>query len=385
MKTYYDVLVVGLGAMGSAAIYQLSKRGIKVAGVDQYQPPHSYGSSHGETRITRLAVGEEEGYVPLVQESHSIWKLLEEETAQELFNRCGGYVIGNQHTKMFFHGTDNFIQYAVELAEKYQIKHQLHSSSEIQHVIPFLQLSKDNIGFYEPDAGLLYPEKIITSFLNLAEKNGASLFFHEKVLKYAMVDNYVLITTNQRVFKVGKVVFTAGPWIKDFLPNVYKNKVKVYKQEIFWFRPIDLKKIHATVFPWIIWIGKELTDFCTFFPVLDHGTKGMKFVTEQYIDECHPDMVDRTVSDKKVNAVYQRYIKHKIEGVTNECIKKDVCFYTVTPDANFIIDFHPDSTSILFVSSCSGHGFKHAAGIGRLITEKIMGAPTFVDDSLFTF
>ena len=374
----YDVIVIGLGAMGSATIYQLSKTNLKICGIDQYAPPHSWGSSHGESRITRQTIGEEESYIPLVQESNKIWKTMEQESGQELFHKSGGYVLGHENSNMLFHNTKDFIARLVELAKKYNINYALKTADDIRREIPMLQVTPDTIGFYEPDAGILYPEKIITAFLKLAEKNGASFLWNDKVTDWYFKDGLIHIKTNLQEFVTKKAIFTTGPWIQDFLPNNLKPEVKVYKQEMFWFKPAFTKNksearysVEADAFPWIIWLGKNLDDFRTFFPATKDGTKGIKFMTEQYTNEVHPNRTHYFITDEQVRSVYEKYVQPSIKGITRTCLKRSACFYTVTKDARFLMDFHPACKSVLFASPCSGHGFKHSAAIGQLLAKNI--------------
>ncbi len=375
----YDVIVIGLGAMGSATVYQLSKTNLKVLGIDRYFPPHIWGSSHGESRITRQTIGEDERYIPLVRESNKIWKALEKESGQALFYKSGGYLLGHENSNMLFHNTEDFIARLVELANKHNIKYTTKTADDIRQEIPMLQIPSDTIGFYEPDAGVLYPEKIIAAFLKLAEKNGTSFLWNDKVTDWYTEDGLIHIKTDLEHFVTKKAIFTTGPWIQDFLPTDLKPKVKVYKQEMFWFKPAfrpegkpeDGYAIGADAFPWIIWVGKNLDEFRTFFPTTKDGTKGIKFMTEQYVEEVHPDKTHYFITDEQVQAVYEKFVHTSIKGITSECLKREVCFYTVTKDARFLMDFHPDCKSVLFASPCSGHGFKHSAAIGKLLANNI--------------
>src|SRR6266404_472072 len=168
----YEVLVLGLGAMGSAATFQLAKRGRKVLGIDQFTPPHAFGSSHGETRITRLAIGEGEHYTPLVLRSHELWREIENETGTDLLTVTGGLVISSIARTAMLH-VDQFFSNTVAAAEKYRIPHQILSAAEIRKRFPQFRVRDDERGYYEPDAGFLRPEACIAAQLQLARKYGA--------------------------------------------------------------------------------------------------------------------------------------------------------------------------------------------------------------------
>src|SRR6266566_9974628 len=170
----YDVAVLGLGAMGSAAAFQLAKRGRKVLGIDQFTPPHRFGSSYGETRITRLAIGEGEHYTPLVMRSHELWREIEKETGADLLTITGGLVISSIARTGMLH-VDQFFSNTVAAAEKYRIPHQILSAADIRTRFPQFHIRDDELGYYEPSAGFLRPEACITAQLQLAGKFGAAI------------------------------------------------------------------------------------------------------------------------------------------------------------------------------------------------------------------
>src|SRR6266576_1649644 len=195
----YDVLVLGLGAMGSAAAFQLAKRGQKLLGLDQFAPPHRLGSSHGETRITRLAIGEGEHYTPLVLRSHELWREIEKETGADLLTITGGLVISSTARTAKLH-VDGFFSNTVAAAEKYRIPHQILSAEDIRRRFPPFHVREDEIGYYEPSAGFLRPEACIEAQLQLARKYGAVIHVNEKVLHFQASTDEVTVTTEEGVY-----------------------------------------------------------------------------------------------------------------------------------------------------------------------------------------
>src|SRR5258708_30422448 len=177
----YEVLVLGLGAMGSAAAFQLARRGRKVLGIDRFAPPHSLGSSHGETRITRLAIGEGEHYTPLVLRSHELWREIEKEAGADLLTITGGLIISSIARTAMLH-VDQFFSNTVAAAEKYRIPHQILPAQEIRTRFPQFQVRDDEIGYYEPSAGFLRPEACVEAQLRLGRKYGAGFPPHERVV-----------------------------------------------------------------------------------------------------------------------------------------------------------------------------------------------------------
>ena len=177
MQTNYDVIVVGLGAMGSAALYQLAKRGAKVLGIDQYRPPHTVGSTHGESRITRLATGEGEAYVPFVQRSHAIWRELEAESGESLLTLTGGLIICPKGGGAQFHGQGDFVEHTAAVARQFGIAHDVLAANALRRQWPQLRVEDREYAYFEPTGGVVAVEKAVTVQLRLAEAtSGISAF-----------------------------------------------------------------------------------------------------------------------------------------------------------------------------------------------------------------
>ena len=180
----YDTIVIGLGAMGSATLFQLAQRGVRVLGIDQYHPPHTLGSTHGETRITRLAVGEGAAYVPLVRRSHEIWREIEAQTGVTLMHETGGYIIGPKESQVQFHGQQDFVRKSTQLAQQYDIPHVLQSAAQVRERLPTLVLEDHCHAFYEPTGGVVNPELAVEIQLKLAQQHGATVQAGERVIDY---------------------------------------------------------------------------------------------------------------------------------------------------------------------------------------------------------
>ncbi len=270
----FDVIVLGLGAMGSAATYQLAKRGCKVLGIDQNIPGHKEGSSHGETRITRLAIGEGEEYVPFALRSHQIWREIEQETGERLYFPVGGLIISSQASVSDFHN-EKFFETTVDTAVRNNIEHEKLSAGDIRKTFPQFNVKDDEVGYYEREAGYLLSEVCIKSQLNLAKKNGAVLRISEKVLDFKSNEFEVVVTTQSDVYVGKNLVISAGPWLPNLIGPKYSSSLKVYRQVLYWF---DIEKQDRDLFapercPVFIWELQERQHGIYGFPAVNGPKK----------------------------------------------------------------------------------------------------------------
>lgn len=242
----YDVAVIGLGAMGSASLYQLSKMGLNVIGIDQFSTPHKLGSTHGDTRITRQAIGEGSEYVPLVLRSNEIWRELEELSGQELLVQKGGLIMASYTRGSTHHGSNEFLQTTIEAAEKYNIGHETLSNEQIAERFPQFKLVGDEDGYYEPGAGFLRPEACIEVQLEQAKLNRAEILTNTKVLSVNPSEEGVEVSVGEEKIYAKKVIITAGSWVNEFLPERQAKNFKVYRQVLYWF---DIAKNYESLRP----------------------------------------------------------------------------------------------------------------------------------------
>lgn len=389
MQTHYDTIVVGVGAMGSAALYQLARRGAKVLGIDQFRPPHSLGSSHGESRITRLSTGEGAVYVPFAQRSHAIWHELEAESGASLLTLSGGLIIcpaasgGAQ-----FHGQGDFVEQSAAIARQFAIDHQVWDATAVYERWPQLRISDKEHAYYEPTGGLVAVERAIETQMRLAKQRGAAVHLEERVLSYKVAEaagQGVVVTTTAGTYYADKVILTVGPWLSSLLAKAAARSFHVYRQVIYWFETAEPSLFSAERFPFVIWIGDKPEEFFTIFPYADGGTAGAKVVTEEYLQTVTPLTVDRTVHAHEVERMYHDFVRKRVAGVLPRCLKSGVCLYTNTPDEHFVIDYHPESDRVIVASPCSGHGFKHSAAIGETLAQLALEEKSSLDISPFTF
>jgi sarcosine oxidase len=372
----FDVIVIGLGAMGSATLYQLSRRGAHVAGFDRFSPPHDQGSSHGDTRITRLAIGEGEHYTPLVKRSHTIWRELEEKTGTSLLTQCGELIISSAARKSSVH-VERFFDNTVAAARKHGVAHELLDANGIRARFPQFNVRDDEVGYFEPEAGFVRPEACIAAELSLAEKHGAAIHRNERVLSFAPSSDGVTVTTDRGSYRADKVIVAAGAWFPKLMGGQFESLLRVYRQVLNWFEVDGDGSLYTPEhFPVFIWELPDVPQGIYGFPVIDGS--GLKVATEQYAETTSPDAVTRSVSPEEIARMHARTAAPNIKGLSARATKTVVCLYTVTPDAGFIIDHAPDSDRVILASCCSGHGFKHSAAIGEMLADMAQDrAPAF--------
>ena len=376
----YDVVVVGLGAMGSAATYQLAQAGARVLGIDRFAPPHAHGSTHGDTRITRLAIGEGDAYVPLAVRSHELWREIEERTGEELLTVTGGVVI-SVPGRRGQHGPGDFLATTIAAAQAHGLAHEvLDSAGLASRVLPFA-LSGDERGMFEPTAGFVRPERAVGAQLQLAREHGAEIRTGEEVLSAG--DGRVV--TDAGTYTAGTVVVTAGPWLTELRPEL-APAFTVTRQVLHWF---DLEPgtydAHRDlpVFIWITGDGPE--EFVYGFPAIDGPGGGLKVASEQFRASTTPAACRRDVTADESRQMHARYLAGRLPGLRPTTVKATVCLYTTTADSRFVIDAHPDDDTLLIVSPCSGHGFKHSAAIGEAVAQRALTGRSDIDLEPFGF
>lgn len=374
--TSFDTIVIGLGAMGAATLLQLAKRGQRVLGLDRYDPPHAIGSTHGETRITRCAVGEGEAYVPLVLRSHAIWRELEAETGLELLTQCGALIMGGANSTAPVHGKADFIRRTISVAEQHNIPHEVLTPEAAMRRFPQFQLRGDEIIYHETIGGFVRPERCIEAQLTVAKRLGATVRVNTQVVSVTKDGSGVCVTTQdgQRFF-AAEAVMAAGAWSPGLVGPRLAPHMRVLRQVLHWYdtdRPADYAAERCPVFIWAH--GATADDSFYGFPI-PHDGAGVKVAREQYdIATPDPDDVVREVAPDESTAMFQDQVAGRLRSVRATLLNAKTCLYTMTEDGDFIVDRAPENDRLLLVSACSGHGFKHSAGLGEAVANALVTA-----------
>ena len=370
MPTIYDVAVIGAGAMGSAATYFLSKTTNKILVLDKYAPPHSFGSSHGQSRIIREAYFESPLYVPLVQQAYQLWEDLERESGKKLFLRTGGLMIGNNDQKVFRGASISAFQHG--------ITYEFLDQDAIKKRFPVFKPPPGTVALFEKNAGILFPEECIRTFLQLAKKQEVHFHFNEEAFSIKSRNDKVEITTGRGKYEAGKVIVCTGAWIPMLFPEL-QLPLEVKRQLLFWFNCTsgNAEKFSPENFPIYIWEHEKNKIFYGFPDLGD----GVKIAIHHQGQLTTADTINRRIGDEEINAMSQ--IIHRYFDAQFTFNYSEVCMYTNTPDENFIIDYYPANRNIIIVSACSGHGFKFSSAIGKILCDMALEKKLSFDVSVF--
>ncbi len=369
MTRRYDVVVVGLGAMGSAAAFHLARRGLRVLGLDRHTPPHPHGSSHGESRVIREAYFEHPAYVPLVQRAYELWAELEEYTGQSLLQITGGVMLGSPSSAA--------VAGALRSAQMHHLAHERLSADEVRRRFPALHPSPDQIGVFEPRAGILYPEACVQAHLDAARQAGAELRFAEPLTGWRATGEGVEGTMPQGHYSAGLLILSVGPWLPRLMPQL---PLAIQRQVMLWFRPVrdaaDFAPGRCPVFLWEVEPGQ------VFYGIPDLG-QGVK-VARHHGGKLSPriEQMEREVEEQDIEQVREFLARH-IPAANGNVLRARVCPYTNTPDGHFLVDQHPEHPQVWLMSPCSGHGFKFASAIGELLAERITEGSAKLETPLF--
>ncbi len=379
----YDVVVCGLGAMGSATAYQLARRGVRVLGLDRLSPPHRFGSTHGDTRVTRQAIGEGLAYVPLAQRSHQLWREIEAQTGAELLTTNGLLVLASPGLQTRHHGKTRFLETTIEAARAFSIDHEELSAAEISSRYPQLRLSGDESGYFEPGGGFVRPEAAVSAQLELARRSGAAIRTVEAMTGYVQDTDGVTVTTTAGRYAAGTLVLAAGAWLGAILGEPYARDFAISRQVLHWYA-VDgpIEPYLPDRFPVFIWDRQPVSFYG--FPAIDGRDGGLKVAAEQAVPSATVDDVSREVGTGELYGFYDAIVRDHLPGLARRCIRAVTCMYTTTPDGDFVIDRHPEHPSVVILSPCSGHGFKHSAAIGEAVAATVAGEVPVVDLSPFS-
>jgi len=360
MPHTYDVIVLGLGGMGSAAAYHLAERGQRVLGLEKFQPAHNRGSSHGDSRIILQAYHEHPNYVPLVRRAYELWRRLEHDANAGILRQTGGLMIGRPGSRV--------VEGAQQSARQHGVVHEVLDSSEIRRRFPVLNPRPDEVAVYEAAAGYLKPEAAIQAHLRLASHHGAELHFEEPVTEWSADSSGSVVTvkTEQVAYQASRLVIAPGAWAPDLLADL-KISCDVQRRVMCWFQPLS----HPTGFqpenfPIYIW---DVDGQNCFYGLPATGTlEGIKAAMHSGGLSCSAENVDRAIHDSDITEI-RGWLEQFIPSLNGPLIQAVSCLYTMTPDQHFLVDLHPTYPQVAIAAGFSGHGFKFTSVMGEILAD----------------
>jgi len=370
----YDVIILGLGAMGSAATWHLARHGKRVLGIEQFTSPHDKGSSHGGSRIIRQAYFENPGYIPLVLRAYELWESLGNEIGTHLIKITGGLVIGSREGEL--------VARTMGAAREHGIACELLEPADIRRQFPVFTPLPGDVAAYERHAGYLVSEECLRAQLQVASRAGAELNFEEQVLSWSAENERVEVRTSRGSYSAGHLVIAAGPWAGQALNALFP--LRVTRQIMAWIQPRDgVLDFLPQRFPVFIAEGTN-GSFATYgMPAIDGPGGGVKAAIHGSDVECTPESINRTVNESDIAGIITR-LKPRIPALDGQLVRAKTCLYTMTPDEHFILGAHPQLPNCVVACGFSGHGFKFAPVVGEILADLVTTGSTPHPIALFS-
>jgi sarcosine oxidase len=351
-----DVIVVGLGAMGSAAAAHLARRGASVLGLEAFPRGHALGSSHGESRVIRLAYYEHPDYVPLLRRAYTLWHELEAASGEKLFVQTGGLFIGARDSTL--------IQGTLTSVRTHSLAHRMLDADDLRREHPLLRPRDSDVAIFEAPAGLLLPERCVEAHARMAETAGAELRYEEPVTDWSSESSGVSVTTSAGSYSAERLVITAGAWLGRILK--LDLPLRPERVPMFWLEPrVPIEAFAPERFPVWLWDTGEPRMFYG-FPHL--RWPGVKLARHHSGEPCDPATLQREIQPTDETPV-RTFVSRYLPALDGPVTHARVCMYTNTPDEHFVVDRHPRFANVTYAGGFSGHGFKFSTVIGEILAD----------------
>jgi sarcosine oxidase len=352
----YDVAVVGLGAMGSAAAAQLAERGLRVLGLERFALGHDRGSSHGLTRIIRLAYFEDPAYVPLLRRAFELWRQLERGAGERLLHVTGALDVGRDGSRVF--------EGSLRSCREHGLLHELLDAATLARRFPAWRPAPGARAVFQPDGGFLLPERCIAAHAARAAAAGADLRCDERLLEWHAGGGRVRLRTERGRYEAGQLVLAAGAWMGKLVPAL-APLLTPERQVLGWFAVADRAPFAPERFPVFVMDVDE----GQFYGFPEFGVAGLKVGKYHHLDEpADPDALDRACRPED-EAALRAAVARYFPAADGELLRHAACMFTNTADEHFVIDRLPGAPEVLAVSPCSGHGFKFASVVGEIVAD----------------
>jgi sarcosine oxidase len=367
----YDVIVVGLGGMGSAAAYHLAARGQRVLGLEKFTPVHDKGSSHGGSRIIRQSYFEDPAYVPLLLRAYELWEKLAADSQREVYRLTGGLFIGPPDCLT--------VAGSLRASQEWDLPHEVLDAAEMRSRYPNFTPNPGDIALYEAKAGFARPEMTVRAHIDLAERTGATLRFGEEVLEWSEVAGGVTVRTANATYTADQLVICPGAWAPQLLAE-FGIPITIERQVLYWLDPV------GGTAPFVdhpIFIDENAHRMQIYgFPAIDGPGGGVKVAFFRKGIVCTPDTIDRTVHDQEIREMRDR-VAELLPALDGPCVHSATCMYSNTPDQHFVIARHPDSANVTVACGFCGHGFKFVPVVGEILADLATDGATGHPISLF--
>lgn len=351
----YDTIVVGAGALGTATAYHLARAPGRTLVLERFHENHPFGSSHGHTRILRTAYAEGSAYVPIVLRARELWKRLGKDAGEEIFRPTGVLLAASSDSLELEEATAN--------ARRYRLPHTTLSAARAHERFPQFRFDPEDMALWDPGGGVLFPERAIRAHRRLARRGGVVFRWNSPVLGWKETsEGRVRVRTASHEYLTRTLVLTAGAWLPSLVPDL-ALPLEVEQQTVYWFRAPPRERAPFRAMPAFVWYSPAGGYF---YGTPDVGA-GVKVGGNE--GQRVRDLARRPPSSARELRSLRRFLRDRLPGLDPAPRRQLRCLYTNTPDKNFLVDVHPDHRSVLFVSACSGHGFKFASAMGELVAE----------------
>ncbi len=366
----FDAIVVGIGGMGSAAAYHLARRGRRVLGLERFDIPNEMGSSHGMTRIIRLAYFEHPSYVPLLRRAYELWRELQVEAGEQLLYVTGTLNVGYPDGQV--------VRGALASCRQHGLAHELLPAADLSRRFPGYRVPSAMVALLEPEGGFLASERCIAAHARLAASHGAEIHTGEQVLGWEPLVEGVRVRTAGALYEADRLVITGGAWASGLVHPLAGLAVPE-RQVMAWFRPLRPEWFGAERFPVFLLDADEGRYYG--FPMF--GLPGLKIGVMHHLRETtDPDLVDRTPHPRDEELLRAGVARYFPEGA-GETLAMKACMFTNTPDEHFILDLCPGAPQVAIAAGFSGHGFKFCSVIGEVMADLAEQGSTRHDIGLF--
>ena len=367
---HYDAIVIGLGGMGSAALYQLAQRGKRVLGIEQFEIAHDQGSSHGVTRIIRLAYHEHPSYVPLMHRAYELWRDLEASNGERILHITGSIDAGPPGSS-YFAGS-------LQSCEEHDLPHEVLTSAELTGRFPGYRLPSDTMAVFQDEGGFLLPERCISLFVEQAQGLGATVHTNERTLEWRPTAGGVRVRTDRGEYEAETLVISAGAWASKLLPGLGATAVPE-RQALAWFETLKPELFTTEAFP----VFNLMVDEGNFYGFPEFGIPGFKLGRYHHLEEIvDPDEIDRAPNARD-EALLRDFTEKYFPDAAGATSSMKVCMFTNSPDEHFIIDTLPDSPQVVVAAGFSGHGYKFSSVVGEILTDLAVDGGTRHDIGMF--